>query len=67
MKTTLEYNGRPAELSKIPPTATMLTICAWCDPEKVLAQKLTAAGYKLTHGVCDKHREDFYKKMNHTC
>jgi len=68
MKTSLEYKGNPVLTEKgfLPARGSLLTICAWCDPEKTLAQKLERAGYKLSHGICDKHREEWAKKMNHT-
>ena len=43
----------------------LVTICAWCDPQRNLARKLKAAGYKPSHGICNKHRKEFAGKMNH--
>ena len=65
MKTTIEYHGRPLTLPAKAPAGSLLTICAWCDPEKTLAQSLIAQGYRLTHGVCEKHKAEFGKKMNY--
>lgn len=69
MKTTLEYKGQLVTLEPLPmvhiPAGETLTICAWCDPVKTLAQSLTKAGYKLSHGVCEKHKQEFIDQMNH--
>ncbi len=79
MKSTLEFQSLPAVFKPalaaqlgvvktehgIVPKRLLVSICAWCDPDKTLAQSLTKAGYKLTHGVCEKHKAEFIKKMNH--
>ena len=44
----------------------MLSICAYCDPDKTIAQPLINSGYKLSHGICPKHREEWFKEMNHS-
>jgi hypothetical protein len=76
MKTSLEYlgqpvmikpNGRPAD--RINQSEIMLgktlEICSWCDPKNSIEQSLTKAGYKLSHGVCEKHKQEFIDKMNY--
>ena len=71
MKATLEYNGEPLACARDKRPADIygteimlgktLTICARCDPDRTLAQSITKAGYKLTHGVCLKHEAEFEK------
>ena len=81
MKSTLEYKSQPAHFHELSSASIVraevlgvvitvrkgeqLSICAWCDPNRTLAQKLTAAGYRLTHGICPKHRDVFHQTMNH--
>ncbi len=66
MKTMLEHNGvelivgggkvmRKGYAMPLHAPA-LIHICAWCDPDKTLAQSLEKAGYKLSHGVCERHK-----------
>ena len=66
MKHSLEHNGHEVKSPSGIPKGALLTICAWCDPDKTIAQLLTNAGYKLSHGVCEKHKAAWLAKMNHT-
>lgn len=65
MNASLEFNGRPVTFNAKAGLATadtgeplvsgeILTVCAWCDPAKVLTEKLKAAGYQTSHGICQK-------------
>jgi len=43
----------------------VITICAHCDPDKTTAQTLIRAGYKINHGICEKHKQEWFKAINH--
>jgi hypothetical protein len=35
-----------------------INICAWCDPDKKLTDKLETKGWRVSHGMCKKHYEE---------
>ena len=78
MKTKLEFRNSPAQygegkayylmagwLQPIPKLPDcIVTVCAWCDKDKSLTQKLTAAKYTVSHGICEKCSANEIKKLN---
>jgi hypothetical protein len=62
---SLEFNGRPVTFDAKIGLATdetgeplvsgeQLTICAWHDKDKKLTRLVEDAGYKTSHGICQK-------------
>jgi len=41
------------------PMGEVLTVCAWCDQDKDVTNRLKQAGYKVSHGVCQKCSGNF--------
>lgn len=37
-------------------------ICAWCDSKKIITQNYYNNGWKASHGVCHKHRDEILKE-----
>lgn len=37
----------------------IVTVCAWCDVDRVDTQALVAQGHEVTHGLCARHAEEF--------
>jgi hypothetical protein len=77
MKTKLEFNGMAAQFNNgkimyrlgdyLQPFPKLkdcvVTICAWHDRDKSLTKKIESAGYKTTHGICEKcHANEIKKK-----
>lgn len=62
MNATLEFDQMPASFE--PETMTvhsnlvpiepgqMVTVCSWCDDQKLLTGQLIRAGYEVSHGLC---------------
>jgi hypothetical protein len=78
MKTKLEFNGMPAQfdngkimyrlndyLQPLPKLKELVvTVCAWCDPKKILTYKISLAGYQVSHGICESCSSNELKKLN---
>ena len=70
MKHTIEYNGHKAlpcvdfviTCSGNVRKGEAITLCAWCDPDKVLTNQIKAMGYETSHGICEKCAERFLNK-----
>ena len=33
-------------------------LCAWCDADKKITKEYTDKGYRTSHGVCKKHKQE---------
>lgn len=69
MKKSLEVNGEEAKfdgnrvryinggwLIPLPKrVGAIVTICAWCDSNKLITKKIELAGYNTSHGICENH------------
>lgn len=36
-------------------------ICAWCDATKVVTDEYRDKGYRTSHGICHKHRNEVFR------
>lgn len=41
----------------------VVAICAWCDVSKTTTKKYISKGWSTTHGICQKHKEEFLKNV----
>lgn len=39
-----------------------IELCAWCDENKIVTDKYICKGYKASHGICTKHRDEVLKE-----
>ena len=81
MKTTLEYNGQPVEFKRpatrcgsflmlgnvVVPRGALVSACAWCDRDKALTKQLSAAGYEVSHGICQPCLANHYPHVAEQC
>ena len=43
-----------------------ISICAWCDADKVVTKRYICDGYRTSHGICKDHRDEVLKEyMEH--
>lgn len=39
-----------------------IDICAWCDVDKSITKKYMCEGYRTSHGICEKHKDEAIKE-----
>ena len=39
----------------------VISVCAWCVGSKEDTERLIARGFKVTHGICDECRKEYFK------
>jgi hypothetical protein len=41
-------------LGALPDVPATVSVCAWCDSDKILTKHLTSLGFSVSHGCCEK-------------
>ena len=53
-------------VDKIEHENKFVTLCAWCDSSKKLTEYFISMGYRTSHGICLRHRDDVLKEWEKT-
>jgi hypothetical protein len=64
MKTTIEYSG-PVTIFGGIPLRSLIQVCGWCDKDKAITNQLIRSGFRVSHGICKEHQEEWLAEMNH--
>lgn len=35
-----------------------IELCAWCDADKTITKEYKNKGYRTSHGICEKHKDE---------